>query len=162
MPTPAKPTHLKILDGNPGKRPINRAEPKPRPKPPTMPTWLSREAKAEWRRVVPELDRIGLLTLVDRAALAAYCEAWSLLRLAQADVEANGVTHYVVEKTYDDGTTIYARVAKNPAVNVMRDAMATIRAFCSEFGLSPSARSRMTVPEADSEEDAAGLLTGAR
>jgi P27 family predicted phage terminase small subunit len=156
---------LKILEGNPGKRRLNPAEPKPRPKPPAMPSWLSREGKAEWRRVVPELDRIGLLTVVDRAALASYCEAWSLLHRAQADVEAHGVTLYTVEKTFEGeggSTTIYATVAKNPAVTVMRDAMATIRSFCSEFGLSPSSRARMTVPEGAGEDDAASLLTGAR
>ena len=74
-----RPTHLKILEGNPGKRSLTKNEPKPRPVNPTQPDWLLREAKAEWRRVVPELERMGLLTTVDRAALATYCQAWARL-----------------------------------------------------------------------------------
>jgi phage terminase small subunit len=44
---------------------------------PAMPKDLPAEAKAEWRRVVPELEEIGLLAKVDRAMLIRYCSAWS-------------------------------------------------------------------------------------
>ena len=72
-----KPTALKIFEGNPGQRRLNLHEPKPTPGAPTCPGWLSREAKAEWKRVVPELERLGMLAKIDRAELAAYCQSWA-------------------------------------------------------------------------------------
>ena len=44
---------------------------------PSMPRDLPAEAQAEWRRVVPELEEIGLLAKVDRAVLVRYCTAWA-------------------------------------------------------------------------------------
>ena len=68
-----KPTALKLIEGNPGKRPINGHEPKPPASKPTCPSHLSPTAKAEWKRLAEALHRIGLLTQADRTALAAYC-----------------------------------------------------------------------------------------
>ncbi|MCU4184013.1 phage terminase small subunit P27 family [Acidiferrimicrobium sp. IK] len=149
-----KPTALKVLQGNPGKRPVNRNEPKPTPTAPLCPTWLSAEGKAEWRRVVPELDRIGMLTKVDRAALATYCEAWATFMSAQRLVHEHGL---VLLKYKDletlDGTKIYVTVAKNPAAQMARDAAGLIRQFSAEFGLTPSARTRIDLPEPDEGTD---------
>ena len=67
---------LKILEGNPGKRPIRGNEPQPPRSQPTCPAHLSPTAKAEWKRLAQSLNKIGLLTQVDRAALAAYCQSY--------------------------------------------------------------------------------------
>jgi phage terminase small subunit len=77
------PTHLKLVRGNPGRRPLNRAEPKPAAGMPTAPAHLSTEAKTEWRRVAPELYRLGILTRLDRSALAAYCQCYGRWRQAE-------------------------------------------------------------------------------
>ena len=53
------PTQLKILHGNPGGRPLNRREPKPRSTAPRCPNWLSPEAKRAWRATVKELEGDG-------------------------------------------------------------------------------------------------------
>ena len=146
------PTALKVLQGNPGKRPLNRREPKPPPTAPGCPTWLSIEAKAEWRRVVPVLDQLGMLTKVDRAALATYCEEWATFVYAQRLVHEHGITIKVHESTSLDGQTLYFRPTKNPALQVARDAADKVRQFASEFGLTPSARTRLEIPEADDGE----------
>ena len=57
---------------------------------PGMPEWLSAEAKREWRRIVPDLDAVGALCRVDRAALAAYCQAFGELADAIRIVEREG------------------------------------------------------------------------
>jgi P27 family predicted phage terminase small subunit len=154
-----KPTALKVLEGNRGKRPINRREPRPAPTAPECPTWLSREGKAEWRRVVPELDRIGMLTRVDRAALASYCEVWATFVTAQREVHEHGLVLLERERETDDGTVIYVRPVKNPAVLIARDAAGQVRQFCAEFGLTPSSRSRLEVPEVGESDELASIFS---
>ena len=78
-----KPTRLKLIEGNPGKRPLNKHEPKPEPKVPTCPAHLCPAAKAEWKRLSRELFVLGIVTALDRAALAAYCQAYG--RWAEAE-----------------------------------------------------------------------------
>lgn len=138
-----KPTHLKILEGNPGKRPLNKNEPKPMPIAPKCPHWLSPEAKREWKRVAPELERLGLLTQIDRAALAAYCQAYARWREVEEVIRKQGLTL----------TTESGYVMPRPEVKIAEKAMQTIRAFCSEFGLTPSSRSRMTLPEVEDDAE---------
>ena len=72
-----KPTALKKLQGNPGRRPLNTAEPKPpraRAVPP-CPPYLEGEARREWHRMAPMLSASGMMSLADATALAAYCQA---------------------------------------------------------------------------------------
>ena len=56
------PTAIKMLEGNPGKRPLNTKEPKPAKKAPSCPKWLEPEAKKEWRRLAKLMEQIGILT----------------------------------------------------------------------------------------------------
>ena len=85
-----KPTILRVLEGNPGKRPLNDCEPTPPVCEPQRPDWLDEEAQAEWSRIVPELHEMGLLARADRAAMAAYCTAWSRWVQAEALVKKFG------------------------------------------------------------------------
>ena len=71
-----KPTRLKLIEGNPGRRPIDGREPKPPGSLPSCPAHLSPTAKTEWKRLARSLNRIGMLTEIDRAAMAAYCQAY--------------------------------------------------------------------------------------
>lgn len=141
---PKTPTALRVLKGNPSRRPLPKAEPAPTKGAPNEPTWLDPEGKAEWRRIVPALDKIGMLTQVDRAGLAAYCSTWSMFVAARRAVEREGTT-IVTDK---------GQVVTNPDANLVVKLAATIRAYCQEFGLTPSARGRMQVPgEVDGAAD---------
>ncbi|MFF2612681.1 phage terminase small subunit P27 family [Kitasatospora sp. NPDC058046] len=127
----AQPAALRLLKGRgDGKdsagRPVNEGPAFVRT-PPNAPTWLTREAAAEWKRVVPGLARLGLLKPEDRAALGAYCEAWSQF------VEATGVIKA-------EGLTIEARqgLLPHPAVGIQRAAGRELRAWAAHFGLTPS------------------------
>jgi phage terminase small subunit len=71
-----KPTHLKLVTGNPGKRKLNASEPMPAPALPEPPFHLGEEARTEWKRVAEDLYRLGVLTEIDRVVLAAYCQAY--------------------------------------------------------------------------------------
>jgi phage terminase small subunit len=67
----SKPTYLKVLDGNPGRRSSNPGEPQPPRRTPTCPSHLCPPAKAEWRRLAAQLTVLRVLTELDRAALVA-------------------------------------------------------------------------------------------
>jgi P27 family predicted phage terminase small subunit len=106
---------------------------------------LKGEGKREWRRIVPELERLGLLTLVDRAALAGYCQAWGRAVAAEKVLAEKGM----VKETPN------GYLQQRPEVSIAFKAWQAVRAFASEFGLTPSARSRLSVakPEEDPEDD---------
>ena len=110
------PSALNQLRGNPGKRGGNKREPKPKQGIDTRPEWLNPEAKREWGRIVPELELIGLLTKVDRAVLAIYCELW--------------------------GQFVDAVKAGKP---LNTPAMAQMRLYAVELGLTPAARVKLQV-----------------
>ena len=67
-----KPTALKLLEGNPGKRPLNANEPIPPQGEVKCPSWLLPEAKKEWKRLAPAMESMGILTLADEKAFAGY------------------------------------------------------------------------------------------
>lgn len=73
-----KPTQVKALTGNPGKRPLNLDEPRPTAAIPDCPPELSPASQRAWTRLVGELGQLRMLTNLDRAALAAYCGAYAL------------------------------------------------------------------------------------
>ena len=136
-PGPAPtPTHLKIVRGVRRDR-INDKEPKPPKKMPSCPSWLSAEGKKVWRRTSKQLSEMGILYACDGDSLAAYCEAVVRHQMA---CELIGQTGILIKGRRDG-------VVKNPAVQVARDAEATIKAFAQEFGLTPSARTRLKTNE---------------
>jgi len=158
-----KPTALKKLQGNPGKRKLNNAEPKPELGIPEMPKDLPKAAAAEWRRIVPELAVLGVLTKVDRAALAAYCHAYARWFQAEREVRRHGI---VVEEPVIitvDGEAVetgYVRYKKNPAVTVSEAAMKIMKGFLVEFGMTPSSRSRVRIEKPTEADEMDQFLKG--
>lgn len=140
---PPKPTALKVLQGNPGKRPLNTEEPKPRALPPKRPAWLTGEGKKKWDELVPELERLGLLTIVDGAALAALCQAWKDYVECINVIKKYGRT-FATESGY---------LMPRPEVKIAEKAFQAFKAMSVEFGLTPSSRSRLKAPQAEQTED---------
>lgn len=131
-----EPTHLKLLKGNPGKRALNKEEPKPDRGKLTAPAWLNRAAKLEWRRVVKHLDELGMSTDFDRSMLATYCQAYSRLQELEKIVEELGFT-FTTEKGY---------VCQRPEFGMAQRQATLVRGLASEFGMSPSSRTRVRAP----------------
>lgn len=69
---PAKPTALKILQGNPGKRPLPKNEPIP-PDGDVVRPRMGKRAASVWDRYAPLIGQMGLLTVVDVPAFAMLC-----------------------------------------------------------------------------------------
>jgi P27 family predicted phage terminase small subunit len=138
-----KPTVLKLLDGNPGKRPLNDREPMAPQGVPEPPSWLDDEARAEWFRKVKVLADMGLMSLADDTALAAYCSVYSRWVHAEAQVRKFGT----IVKSPDKGFPM-----TSPYLTVANQSLELMRKFLVEFGFTPSSRSRIRLP---SENDAA-------
>ena len=112
------------------------------PRAPSPPTWLDREAKAEWGRIVPELDSKGLLAAVDRAMLATYCDTWSRWVDASKVLRSEGLLA-AGQKGED---------RKHPAMQVYRDLATQLAALAKELLLTPNVRLRSSLPEANNDE----------
>ena len=82
-----KPTAIRELEGDAGKQLHKRRhEPKPRPVTGVQPPrWLGVIARTEWRRIVPELERLGLLTVIDLGTLEIYCDLYERWRRARVE-----------------------------------------------------------------------------
>lgn len=145
MPGPApKPTALKMLQGNPGKRSLNPdAEPQPDASMPECPDWLDDSAKEKWAELAPELHRLGLLTCVDGDNLAAYCQAFAEFKHSTVTLREEGR-----EMCSDKGN-----VSQHPAVLQQRSAWAAMQKFSAMFGLDPSARTRLPARGRGASED---------
>ena len=137
-----KPTAIKVLEGNPGKRQLNKSEPQPEKKAPTCPSWLTEDAKKEWKRLSKNLENLGMLTELDMAAFAGYCQAYARWKEAEEFIEKHGT----IVKT---PTGYWQQV---PQVSIAQTNLKIMLKFCSEFGLTPSSRSRIIAGEANDRE----------
>lgn len=124
---PPKPTALRILQGNPGKRKLNKNEPKPESGA-KMPAWMEADPflVAEWKRHAPRLKALGLLTEVDDDALATLCVISVRLR---GQVTSGAATSTIIETSKE------------------------LRALWARFGMTPADRSRVKLPEKPADND---------
>ena len=153
-----KPTALKLIEGEKNKDRINKNEPKPRPVTPEPPAGMDRYARVEWRRMVPILGRLGLLTEVDGTALAAHCELHSLDIQTSKALKKCG-HKLLTEKTtvdMDGGTNIEVKV--NPLVTLKLKIIAQKRVYLNDFGMNPANRTKITVPGAGNDSAYENLL----
>ena len=135
---PPKPTALRILNGNAAKRPLNAREPKPAVGTPHCPEWLSEDARKVWKRLVPQLRAMRVLTLVDADALAAYCHSFARWRDAEEFLSKHGMVYPI----RDDHGRVKC-MQQWPQVSIARNLLLVLRAYQQEFGLTPAARSRI-------------------
>jgi P27 family predicted phage terminase small subunit len=110
---------------------------------PAAPSWLSAEAKKEWRRVTPILVERRVLTTADLGALESYCTSIGVMREAQAILAAEGLIL--------DGK-------RHPAFGIMNAAQTTARLCAATLGLTPVDRSRPAIrDEGEGDDDDLGL-----
>jgi phage terminase small subunit len=91
-PTP-KPSSIARAEGNPGKRRLNDSEPQPRNVAPKCPEYLDERARKEWKRLVPVLRRMKVLTEADGMALANLCQTYSTMIKAQEKLSELGILY---------------------------------------------------------------------
>jgi P27 family predicted phage terminase small subunit len=152
------PSNVHVLRGNPSKKTAAQLGDSLQPEIdiPGCPGHLLKEARKEWKRITPELERYGLISSLDRAALSSYCQSWALLVYVEqriranmeraekkrAECDARGEEYVggdgLVEVT-SNGNTIYSPywVMRNRAHYAIERALIN-------FGLSPAARGRVS------------------
>lgn len=112
-----KPTALKILAGNPGKRPLPPDEPAFEQADTTPPAWLPDAAVDRWATLAAALDANGMLNKANREYLATYCDL---------------MTQYVEKRKAGD----------EPDLKILQQ----LRLMAREFGFTPSSQAGVVAP----------------
>jgi P27 family predicted phage terminase small subunit len=102
------------------------------------PSHLCPAAKAEWRRLARQLTTLRILTELDRAALAAYCQAYG--RWAEAERKLRETPMLLKLPS--------GYVQQNPWLSIAHKQLELMHKYLTEFGLSPVARSRISIAPA--------------
>ncbi len=137
----SKPSALRLVQGNPGHRPVNEHEPEPQkvfaPKPPRG---FSKVEQAKWKKLCKQLSECRVLTVLDLDALEMYVRSWHSMMVALADVKKRG-------KLISTGK---GGEVWNPSWTEYKHSVSVVRSLQSEFGLTPSSRTGI-IATADDE-----------
>lgn len=141
----SKPAHLHLVTGNPSKLPVRGLLQKlQRPvELPECPADLSDDAKAEWNRLGPLLESLGLISQLDLAAFALYCDAWGQFLHATRKLQALGDEGMVMSTPSG-----YKQIG--PWLSIKNNAAEKVNKYKAEFGLSPADWNRVDAsPQGD-------------
>jgi P27 family predicted phage terminase small subunit len=114
---------------------------------PPMPRHLVGPARVEWKRLTPHLLELGLVTELDRAPLALYCQAWGDVVLISRQLVAERQAMVAAKRPETDAMwrTLPSGIARPTVLTkLLQDAEARCDRYLAHFGLSPSQRSRVT------------------
>lgn len=137
------PTHLKLLAGNPGKRPINQSEPKPIGNLFDCPEWLTEDQKLGWAYAIAESPK-GLLKRLDRSALTVWVVSEDLHRQATIAVAKFGL----ITKSPNEGIPM-----QNPYLAIINRQAGIMMKAAAELGFTPSSRSRVSIGESEESDN---------
>ncbi|SFN23137.1 phage terminase small subunit P27 family [Nitrosomonas communis] len=130
-----KPTHLKIVEGNKGKRAINGQEPDPDYlNDLTPPEFLTDSAKVVWEEIAQNLRDARVLTVLDIPMLQMVCESVATYRNAVKKCEERHAKGSIGESS----SIGYWEMIKSMS---FKQAMAAMQ----QFGMSPAARTRIAI-----------------
>ena len=144
-----KPTYLKLIQGNRGKRPLNKKEPKPPRGIPSPPEHLTKKVMLAWGLIAAKLDKMGVLTIAD---------AWALEQLAENYEEILTLRKTVRRTRFQTVVTATGskRKVHHPAWQQLADTEKRFRAMMEQFGLTPASRSKVNAdPDDEKEKDPA-------
>jgi P27 family predicted phage terminase small subunit len=132
-----KPTALKILQGNPSKRPLNKNEPKFDSVATKPPENLDDVGIKEWNRIVPSLEQAGVLKDVDIMAIAGYCEHFSRWHNATKEIHKKG---YIIKSP--SGYPV-----NNPYIGIANTSFMSMMKVMAEFGMTASSRAKISIAD---------------
>jgi phage terminase small subunit len=130
---PPKPTVLKLLTGNPGKRPLPKNEPKSPPGKALPPDWLDPVARALWDQYAPRYEAMGTLTLAGELAFATWMSVQAKIVVSQRE-----------------------------GIPVSNETAGRALAYATQFGGTPSALAKMALPAVPTESKLQKYMSGAK
>jgi P27 family predicted phage terminase small subunit len=133
---------MKLLKGIRPDR-INHSEPQPQPIKLVPPHYVIKEARKEWYRIVPMLDKMGVLGNVDTAALVVYCNTWARYMEVENLIRKGGMI-----TSSEKGVGIYV----SPYIRISNECVRIMYRLLTEFGATPSSRSRIKADQQRVEE----------
>lgn len=141
---PRKPTRLKVIQGNPGKRRLPQGEPKPVQASLAAPEWLNAGGVAIWDDYAPKLHKLGLLTELDVEFLAIACQQLVIYRRMMKKVGERTAVR-------QDGKTKQEYIVANKALE-------QAQRILIGFGFMSADRAKLSVtaPSADPFEEFLG------
>ena len=142
MANPRVPTSLKILRGNPGKRPLPKNEPMPAvavgAEPPEG---MQPLAVTHWRYLAPLLEGMRVLTDADLSALEVVCDLYARWKTATQKAWKLGML-YCPEGYSADGKPL-GPLKVNPYIRIAQDAEKSYLRALAAFGMTPESRGRV-------------------
>ena len=165
-----KPTTRKIIEGDASMRGKGKLQAKLASEPiaakglPDCPEYLTGKARTMWDFWKTELELMQLDARPDAGMLEGAAQAYARAVEAELILDREGII--VSEPVFYKGEPLAGieRTKKHPAITVAQASWALVIKFCSEFGLSPVSRSRLTIDrkEIQGDEKLHDLLTGPR
>lgn len=151
------PDHLKVVAGTDRPDRMNPDAPKPAASIPEAPDWLSARGAEIFDQLVAIVGAMGIGSSSDAAMLALASSRLEEVEICTAMIEDGGRT-FVSNFTYDDqGRVASQQIKGHPAVAQRSEAMRHAQSLLSEFGLSPAARSKVSVNTPDEQNPFAAL-----
>lgn len=130
-----KPTYLRVLEGNPSERPLNKQEPQPKADLLAPPHWLNDRQKDLWRYAL-QTSPPGLLKDLDGSIFTIWVVACDMHTEAVQKVNQYGQ----MVKSPQTGTPM-----QSPYVSIMNKQAMIMMKAAAEMGFTPSSRSRVKV-----------------
>jgi P27 family predicted phage terminase small subunit len=162
-----KPLKRQIAEGDPRQRGMKKLHERlerqvqPAQGLPPCPKHLIGKAREAWKFWAEELRQMNLDSRPDAMMLEGACVNYARAVAADAIVTSAGMV--VKDEFLDDEGEVHVRLKMHPAVTVSNMAWRQVRGFCSEFGLSPVSRTRLTIEKPDtSAQDLMEMLTRPR
>lgn len=143
-----KPTHLKIVGGNPGRRPLNLREPWPSEPIGAPPEWMTARQQSIWADAVASAPH-GLLRDLDASALATWVIEYDIVQrsvMLQAKLDARGGAELLMK-------TAQGHMRQSPYVQAIRQHTLVMMRAAAELGFTPSARTRVQLEHGNAEKD---------
>jgi P27 family predicted phage terminase small subunit len=151
------PDHLKVVAVTDRPDRMNPNAPKAAVSLPDAPEWLSARAAEIFEQLVSVISPMGIGSSSDAAMLALAASRLEEVEICTALIEDGGRT-FVSNVTYDDeGRILSQQIKGHPAVAQRSEAMRHAQSLLAEFGLSPAARSKVSVNTPDEDNPFAAL-----
>jgi P27 family predicted phage terminase small subunit len=143
---------MRILEGNPSRRPLNADEPQPLPGA-TCPAWVTEGARVVWEEVAPVLINCGILTQADQVMFAAWCDAVANYKAVSLEISLQG------ENCSQSDEPFYAQKEIKSLIASQRNYAELMIRFGTKFGLSPGDRTGLKVNKPKKASKWAGRIT---